>query len=75
MDKCSRCENPTTRLWYGRPMCEQHYDEKLKAELVCRICGGPLDDRDSPWQAVCSDCQYNDWHEEYPEVLPQEEGE
>ena len=71
MDKCSQCDNPTTRLWYGRPMCEQHYDQMLKAGLVCRRCGGDLDERDD-WQVVCERCQYDDWHEEYPDLESQE---
>jgi hypothetical protein len=53
--------------------------EELKdAERICRRCGGPLDGRDSPDQAVCSDCQYDDWHEEYPDIpdlCPEEDGE
>jgi len=43
-----------------------------EASLVCRRCGGPLDERDSFDQAVCSDCQYNDWHEDYPDLESQE---
>ena len=40
---------------------------------ICRRCGGALDERDDPEQAVCSDCQYDDWHEEYPDLEPWED--
>jgi NMD protein affecting ribosome stability and mRNA decay len=42
------------------------------ARQRCRRCGKPVDDSDDP---ICDQCQYDDWHEEIPEVLPQEDGE
>ncbi len=40
---------------------------------MCKRCGGALDERDCFDQEVCSDCQYEDWHEEYPDVYPEQE--
>jgi ribosomal protein L37E len=39
------------------------------ARQRCRRCGAPVSDSDDP---ICDKCQYDDWHEEYPDLESQE---
>jgi hypothetical protein len=85
MDKCSRCDRPTTRLWLGRPRCEACYQHEVKDAAAreeraqarkhrdeCRRCGAPLEEG---YDVICMKCDYDDWHEEIPDVYPEEDSD
>jgi methyl coenzyme M reductase subunit C-like uncharacterized protein (methanogenesis marker protein 7) len=46
--------------------------EAAAEQRRCRRCGAPLEEG---YDVICLKCDYDDWHEEIPDVFPEEDGD